>query len=357
MKDWPYTTHPTGWYQLDWSAELQPGDIRPMEIFGQEIVLYRTESGVAAAADAFCPHLGGHFGHGGCVKGENIQCPWHGWQWDLEGRNAEIPFTDQVHRRHPTIRVKQWVVREIDGIIITWYDSLDRDPFWEWPGVPEFRDPANFYQPVPHGFLRVEPRNVKPQSVTENAADSQHFPWVHGAGEPADIQEWQTDGPYLRSLMLMKMGVGAHETWLTPNGPETAKIESEFWGLGLGIARFYLEGLTTAQLVATTPQNHEKSHLFSSVASSIDPDHPDVPGGRSGRMMDVQHTQIQRDFIIWENQRYIRKPLSLTDVEQYITPLRRWADQFYTDKFYAVGENGTASNGGPAPLVEQVNTA
>lgn len=65
-------------------------------------------------------------------------------------------------------------------------------------------------------------------------------------------------------------------------------------------------------------------------------------------MMEVQHGQIQRDFSIWENQRYIRKPLSLTDVEKYITPLRRWADQFYTDRFYRDTEdgNGNASGNG-----------
>ena len=38
---------------------------------------------------------------------------------------------------------------------------------------------------------------------------------------------------------------------------------------------------------------------------------PDAPGGRGGRMMAVQAAQIERDFSIWENQRYVRKPLSL----------------------------------------------
>ena len=50
------------------------------------------------------------------------------------------------------------------------------------------------------------PRNVKPQSVCENAADSQHFPWVHGSGAPADIHTFDTDGPYLRTVMSLGFG-------------------------------------------------------------------------------------------------------------------------------------------------------
>ena len=88
MKDWPYTTHPTGWYQVDWTAQLASGDVRPMTIFDEDVVLYRTEAGVANVVDAYCPHLGGNLGAGGCVVGESIQCPWHGWEWDLDGRNA-----------------------------------------------------------------------------------------------------------------------------------------------------------------------------------------------------------------------------------------------------------------------------
>lgn len=38
-----------------------------------------------------CPHQGGPLGHG-AINGENIACPWHGWEFNcLTGRNDFDP--------------------------------------------------------------------------------------------------------------------------------------------------------------------------------------------------------------------------------------------------------------------------
>ena len=97
MEGWPYTTFPTGWFQVEWSKELVAGQVKTLHYFDQDIVLYRTESGRALAVEPYCPHLGAHLGYGGCVMGENLRCPWHGWQWDTGGHNAEIAFVDMTH--------------------------------------------------------------------------------------------------------------------------------------------------------------------------------------------------------------------------------------------------------------------
>ena len=77
---------PFGWYALEYSSELQAGDVIPLEYFGRDLVLFRTESGEPRVLDAFCPHLGAHLGHGGRVEGEGLRCPFHAWLWDGEGR-------------------------------------------------------------------------------------------------------------------------------------------------------------------------------------------------------------------------------------------------------------------------------
>ena len=48
--------------------------------------------------DAYCPHLGANLGVGGHVRGNCIECPFHGWRFDGEtGQCVSIPYTDKVH--------------------------------------------------------------------------------------------------------------------------------------------------------------------------------------------------------------------------------------------------------------------
>ena len=68
---------PFGWFALAFSSDLEPGDVQPLYVFDEHLVLFRTDNGVAHATAAFCPHLGAHLGHGGRVEGDHLVCPFH----------------------------------------------------------------------------------------------------------------------------------------------------------------------------------------------------------------------------------------------------------------------------------------
>lgn len=72
-----YAHVPSGWFVLAHSKELRKEKLLTRRLAGREIVLFRTASGALSAVDPHCPHMGAHFGHGGCVKGETIACPFH----------------------------------------------------------------------------------------------------------------------------------------------------------------------------------------------------------------------------------------------------------------------------------------
>jgi 3-ketosteroid 9alpha-monooxygenase subunit A len=331
MEGWPHTTHPTGWYMVGWTWTVQPGELKPLTLFGSEVVLYRTEQGQANVVDAFCPHLGAHIGYGGSVRGEALQCPWHGWQYDVHGRNVHIPFTDRVNN---AVRVKRWHLRELDHLIIVWYDALGRDPWWEWPGIPEFRDAGEYYQPYeyPNAAVCYGILKVVPQLPLENTADPMHFPFVHGSAEPAVHEIFETQDHYLRIRFKVLFGGGRAQTWMTPNGPEYGIIDGENWALGLGVARFEIGGLRAAQVVATTPVDEAHSMVFTTMASTREPGQEGGPAGRSARMMDEQMEQVRQDFFIWEHQRYVQRPSFLMPQERNFAALRRWFEQFYPDE-------------------------
>jgi phenylpropionate dioxygenase-like ring-hydroxylating dioxygenase large terminal subunit len=332
MKDWPYDVFPTGWYQIGFSAELNPGDVRPVKYFDQELVLFRAEDGQPSLLDAYCPHLGAHLGYGGKIKDGCLECPFHGWLWRPDGSLARIPYAPGETRR---VGIAAWPVREVGGLIITWYDSFGRDPWWEWPGIPEFSDEQRYYPIYPHGADHIGVRKIIPQSPVENTPDYHHFMWVHGAGQSGEPLLWKEDGHFLHTRVGFVFGHGKASTWMTPDGPVTGEIETEAWGLGLSNARFVLGDFITSQLTAATPVDREHSQLFDTITTNREPGSADPePTGVAKRMLDFQKGQIRNDFAIWENQRYVEHPPFAGGEEDHYARFRRWSRQFYTDEPY-----------------------
>jgi hypothetical protein len=273
--------------------------------------------------DAHCPHLGAHLGYGAIV-GDDIQCPFHGWQFDTAGKNTVIPFCD---RPNSTVRLNHWTIAEQDGVILVWYDALRREPMWVWPSMPELADNDGYHPPTRH-FAGI--RKILPQQMFENGPDSIHFPFVHGAGQPAEITEWTEDYPFLHCVSELKFGVGKAPTWLTPNGPVVARIDT-IAAMGMGMVRFSFEDIEMGQLVSITPVDSDHSMTFSTTVGKKDPS-----GGplnkRTVGMMEYQHAQIERDFSIWENQVYVLRPPFSGPEERYFARFRRFVRAYYPDE-------------------------
>src|SRR4029453_871077 len=65
---------PTGWFIVGFASELAAGQVKRAHYFGEELVIFRTESGQINVLDAYCQHLGANMGVGGTVGGEGICC-------------------------------------------------------------------------------------------------------------------------------------------------------------------------------------------------------------------------------------------------------------------------------------------
>lgn len=179
-RGFPHAAYPTGWFQVGWSAEYAPGRVVAEKYFGQDLVIYRTDpddanpSGRLVALDAYCPHMGAHSGHGGSVEGTCVRCPYHGWLWDADGRNAEIPYDE---RRSINTRTRSWPMREASGVVYLWHAADGAAPSWDPPHMPE-TDAEDFYAPYPWATHR-EPMRMHPQIAAENFPDLAHMRYVH----------------------------------------------------------------------------------------------------------------------------------------------------------------------------------
>lgn len=77
--------HPNGWFVACRSNDLNKGDVKNIEYWGEHIAVFRGEDGKVYALEAYCAHMGANIGVMGKVKyGNCIQCPFHGWAYDGE---------------------------------------------------------------------------------------------------------------------------------------------------------------------------------------------------------------------------------------------------------------------------------
>src|ERR1700679_4111981 len=91
--------YPNGWVAGACSEELAPGDIMARTYFGEELAIFRDQTGTVAVLDAYCPHLGAHLGHGGTVGNGCVRCPFHGWEFSLAGTCVGMPYGGRVPPR------------------------------------------------------------------------------------------------------------------------------------------------------------------------------------------------------------------------------------------------------------------
>jgi phenylpropionate dioxygenase-like ring-hydroxylating dioxygenase large terminal subunit len=159
--------YPESWYAVAPSSSLKPGQIEPLEAFGEKWVLYRTASGVVQISGRFCPHYGASF-QTGKVNGERIVCPFHGWEYE-HGVCVRIPYMEGG-KIPPAARVDTLPVKEHLGWIWVWHG---RSPTFDLPDLPESHD---------RKYARLEKSqwlDVHPLTVLENGTDVQHFKYVH----------------------------------------------------------------------------------------------------------------------------------------------------------------------------------
>ena len=134
-----YTSFPYSWYFACYADDLPAGAVKPLRYLARDLVVWRGDDGAAHVMDAYCPHLGAHLGYGGRVEGCEIVCPYHWFQYDGEGNNTKIPYSDRVNKR---AKVHTYPTVDRNGLVMFWYHPTGEPPRWELPEVPEYGDDA-----------------------------------------------------------------------------------------------------------------------------------------------------------------------------------------------------------------------
>ncbi|WP_409429046.1 Rieske 2Fe-2S domain-containing protein [Mycobacterium sp. SMC-11] len=322
----PLSMNPTGWFQVAWSDEIGIGDVHAMKYFGREMVAWRAESGQLTVMNAYCEHLGAHLGFGGTVCGEVLQCPFHGWQWNSQGRNVCIPYQDKPNRGR---RITTYPVTERNEAVYIWNDAQGRAPFFDAPDVFASFDDRSADDYYPQQRLFRTGLELHPQYVLENGVDFAHFKYVHRTPIVPVFTRHDFTEP-----------VSYVDFTITFEGDDGQKIEDVNSGVeaingGLGIAVTKSWGMIDNRTIsAITPVDDSTSDVRFMVYIGRSPHKPGDAARAEARAADFGREvirQFEQDIHIWSHQRYSDPPALATAEYEGFTAIRRWAKQFYPD--------------------------
>ena len=161
----------TFWQPVYASRELAPGTMLPIQIMNEWFTLYRGESGTAHVVGYRCPHRNTQLSPG-WVRGDAVQCFYHGWTFDGSGacidRPAENPPGPCAH-----VRIPAYPTHEHHGLIYAYFGDGDAPPF---PGLPDFGTKTiveNLVVEFPCNWFQTY----------ENQVDEVHLAFVHTRSE------------------------------------------------------------------------------------------------------------------------------------------------------------------------------
>jgi phenylpropionate dioxygenase-like ring-hydroxylating dioxygenase large terminal subunit len=72
------------------ALQAQGRAVKPVRLMGQDLVLFRDETGRYGLLDRDCPHRGADLSYGRLESG-GLRCLFHGWKFDADGRCVETP--------------------------------------------------------------------------------------------------------------------------------------------------------------------------------------------------------------------------------------------------------------------------
>lgn len=305
---------PVGWYTVATSREVRAGQVVPLKYFGEELVLYRTESGEARLTDAYCPHMGAHLG-AGRVEGENLRCQFHGFEFGGDGRCVRTAYGKAVPRK---ARLGTWPLREHNGYVFAWYHPQRKPPEWEVPILPGQTE----------GWTAFRTRQIKvkshPQETSENSVDVGHFVQVHGFGDAWYEGDLNIQGHLLKGAYGIKYrAFGFAEV--------TAHFKVEVHGLGYSLVRVEIPriGARLNLLVLSSPVDHENIILRTAASAKRWGPVPATLLLRELGSLGLDR-EVGQDAPIWEAKRYVEKPI-LAEGDGPIAEYRRYCRQFYPE--------------------------
>ena len=158
------------WHPVCRSGALDDGPLAA-RLLGEDLVLARSNSGTLSALPDRCPHRWARLSDG-CMIGEELQCPYHGWRFAADGTCTLVPALGPDATVPPRAHLNSLAVREAYDMI--WVALAE--PTAELIDIPEWGEPD-----IVAAWLPTVTINCGAAQFIDNFLDIAHFPYVHAA--------------------------------------------------------------------------------------------------------------------------------------------------------------------------------
>jgi renierapurpurin 18,18'-hydroxylase len=138
--------NPNYWYAVAWAKDVKPGQILPIQIWNQEIALWRDSQGNIQAVEDICPHKGVSM-HKGEVNVDRIVCAYHGWEFDPHGECVNIPYFPSGQKL-PRACMPSFPVQERYGIVFIFPGDRRWAATTPVVEIPQYDDPDWLMIPI-----------------------------------------------------------------------------------------------------------------------------------------------------------------------------------------------------------------
>ena len=281
---WPKNS----WYVAAWDHEVQRLHTLRRILLGDAVVLYRKTDGKPVALEDRCCHRHAPLSHGK-LKGDNIQCAYHGFTFGPDGVCTRIPTQEDIPgsakvRSYPVAEKYHWIwiwlgdPEKADEDLIPDFGVMGH-PDWSWKGETLYVE-GNYMLVVENLMDLTHLPTLHPTTLANTVIPETEYPLEFNIGDDSiEVNRWAGDTHvpgYFRVLAGLDKDINV-DRWMytTYSPPSFVRIDIGAAETGSGAKDGdRSKGVTTWNLNAITPETERTSHYFWAQAEDFATDDP-----------------------------------------------------------------------------------
>ena len=215
MSDTPSNLWQQAWYPVAYLRDLDPQVPQRFVLLGQPLVIwFERGEGIWRVFADVCPHRLVPLSEGRLSSDGQLECPYHGWQFDGAGHCTLIPQAAADLTPPARAQCRSYAAREAQGLLFVFSGAAELAEAHPLPVLPLLDEPSWLVQDT----FRDLPYDAV--TLLENVLDVSHVPFTHHG----TVGKRSNAGPV--ELELIEQGPEGF-TGIWQEGPRRGKLGTQ----------------------------------------------------------------------------------------------------------------------------------